>query len=172
MLWVFSYVLNIDQLVMFVFFLNQSHQEWDFHINFINLFLLLIFSVLSQPRSVVCMAASTGWLTLWLSLGPPKARFRVKGARSPGHGDGFVPHLGPLFTHGNQDGEWSQDVCSPALTAGLLRADWIPPRRWVISICQWKVLVSQSYLTPWNSMDLARQVPLTIEFSRQEYWSG
>ena len=35
-----------------------------------------------------------------------------------------------------------------------------------------KVSVVQSCLTLWNSMTLVLQAPLSIEFSRQEYWSG
>ena len=34
-----------------------------------------------------------------------------------------------------------------------------------------KVLVALSYLTFCHTMDLAYQVPLSMEFSRQEYWS-
>ena len=32
--------------------------------------------------------------------------------------------------------------------------------------------VAQSYLTLCNSMDCSRQAPLSMGFSRQEYWSG
>ena len=36
-----------------------------------------------------------------------------------------------------------------------------------------KVLVTQSCLSLWDPMDyIARQAPLSLEFSRQEYWSG
>ena len=35
-----------------------------------------------------------------------------------------------------------------------------------------KVLVAQPCPTLGDSMDLARQAPLSKEFSRQEYWSG
>ena len=34
------------------------------------------------------------------------------------------------------------------------------------------VLVVQSCLTLWDPMDCACQAPLSMEFSRQEYWSG
>ena len=33
-------------------------------------------------------------------------------------------------------------------------------------------LCAQSCLTPWDPVDLACQSPLSMEFSRQEYWSG
>ena len=36
-----------------------------------------------------------------------------------------------------------------------------------------KMLVAQSFLTLWDSMEcIAHQAPLSMEFSRQEYWSG
>ena len=35
-----------------------------------------------------------------------------------------------------------------------------------------KVLVSQSYPTLWTSWTVAQQDPLSMGFSRQEYWSG
>ena len=35
-----------------------------------------------------------------------------------------------------------------------------------------KVLVNQSCQTPHDPMDIAHQVPLAMEFSRQEYWNG
>ena len=35
-----------------------------------------------------------------------------------------------------------------------------------------KVLVAQSRLTPCDPRTVARQTPLSMEFSRQEYWSG
>ena len=34
------------------------------------------------------------------------------------------------------------------------------------------VLVAQPYLTLYNPMDCSPQGPLSMEFSRQEYWSG
>ena len=34
------------------------------------------------------------------------------------------------------------------------------------------ILVAQSYLTLFDSMTVACQDPLSMEFSRQEYWSG
>ena len=35
------------------------------------------------------------------------------------------------------------------------------------------MLVAQSFLTLWDSMEcIAHQAPLSMEFSRQEYWSG
>ena len=38
-----------------------------------------------------------------------------------------------------------------------------------LTVC---VLITQSCLTPCNSMDcVAHQAPLSMEFSRQEYWS-
>ena len=38
-----------------------------------------------------------------------------------------------------------------------------------VSVC---VLVAQSCLTLCNPMDLAHQAPLSMEFFRQEYWTG
>ena len=35
-----------------------------------------------------------------------------------------------------------------------------------------KVLVAQWCLTLWTPWTIAHQAPLSIEFSRQEYWSG
>ena len=34
------------------------------------------------------------------------------------------------------------------------------------------VLISQLCPTPWDPMDCACQAPLSMEFSRKEYWSG
>ena len=42
-----------------------------------------------------------------------------------------------------------------------------------IYIYEKKVKVAQLYLTLCNPMDyIAHQAPLSMEFSRQEYWSG
>ena len=38
-------------------------------------------------------------------------------------------------------------------------------------VCMY-VLVTQLYPTVWDSMDYSRQAPLSMGFSRQEYWSG
>ena len=35
-----------------------------------------------------------------------------------------------------------------------------------------KVLVAQSCLTLWDPVDWSRQAPLSMEFFRQQYWSG
>jgi len=49
----------------------------------------------------------------------------------------------------------------------------------IVSICKAtlklkvKVLITQSCPTLWDSMAyIAHQAPLSMEFSRQEYWSG
>ena len=42
--------------------------------------------------------------------------------------------------------------------------------RWSTYTSEW-VIVAQSCLTLWDPMDCS-QVPLSMEFSRQEYWSG
>ena len=42
---------------------------------------------------------------------------------------------------------------------------------YIISLCT-RVLVTQSCLTLCNPMAVARQAPLSLEFFRQEYWSG
>ena len=47
----------------------------------------------------------------------------------------------------------------------------------IVSICKatlkLKVLITQSCPTLWDSMAyIAHQAPLSMEFSRQEYWSG
>ena len=40
-----------------------------------------------------------------------------------------------------------------------IRAEWVVSRS----------VTSDSFVTPWT---VARQAPLSMEFSRQEYWSG
>ena len=47
-------------------------------------------------------------------------------------------------------------------------------KRKELSICQVKLSVScsQSCLTPYDSIDCNHQTPLSMKFSRQEYWSG
>ena len=43
---------------------------------------------------------------------------------------------------------------------------------WASTVCQWKkVLVTQWYLTLYDPMVCGPQVSLSMEFSRQEYWS-
>ena len=42
-------------------------------------------------------------------------------------------------------------------------------QRYLTPVC---MLVAQLCLTLCDLMDLARQAPLSMEFSRQEYWSG
>ena len=41
-----------------------------------------------------------------------------------------------------------------------------------MSVCVYACSVAKSCPTLWDPMDLAHQVPLSIGFSRQEYWSG
>ena len=41
-----------------------------------------------------------------------------------------------------------------------------------VALVEMKVKVVQSHLTLCNPMTLACQAPLSMEFSRQEYWSG
>ena len=50
-------------------------------------------------------------------------------------------------------------------------------RKKVQSVCRTyiekvKVLIAQSHLTLCDPMDYSSQVPLSMGFSRQEYWSG
>ena len=40
---------------------------------------------------------------------------------------------------------------------------------WQLWICVWVFSCAQLFVTPWT---VARQAPLSMEFSRQEYWSG
>ena len=42
----------------------------------------------------------------------------------------------------------------------------------LLMLCCVKVLVAQSCLTLCDRMDVVRQVPLSMEFPRQEYWGG
>ena len=45
-------------------------------------------------------------------------------------------------------------------------------RSYLQSYMKVKVLVTQSCLTLCNPMDCTHQAPMSMEFSRQEYWSG
>ena len=38
-----------------------------------------------------------------------------------------------------------------------------------LAVCAWSLSHVQLFATPWT---VARQAPLSMEFSRQEYWSG
>ena len=56
-----------------------------------------------------------------------------------------------------------------------VRQDWAPELKlqlhdkdWNVCVCQWLSCV-QLFATPWT---VARHAPLSMEFLRQEYWSG
>ena len=69
--------------------------------------------------------------------------------------------------------EWKDTPGLQTLAPNFLLCDSHPPRGMVGSMRVWKVevLVTQSWLfvTPWT---IVHQGPLSVEFSRQGYWSG
>ena len=72
----------------------------------------------------------------------------------------------------NRNGEWGHFCFVPnlrgkALSFSLMNVMWVVGLSWKV-----KVLVIQSCPSLWNPWTVAYWAPLSMWFSRQEYWSG
>ena len=66
---------------------------------------------------------------------------------------------------------WEENIFILGLTSSLQTVGWIfCPKQKLKILC--KVLVTQSFLTSVSPWTEACQAPLSMEFSRQEYWGG
>ena len=63
-------------------------------------------------------------------------------------------------------------ACCSTWGSKRVRYDWATELNWTIHECDVSVLIAQSCLTLCDPWAVACQVPLSMEFSRQEYRSG